>query len=273
MSGSRRQIAPESPDLVWFRGPDTVRFLNDLISREIATASPGRVLRSLLLGPQGKLDHILWVLRGDDEVGLLSDPGRGEELASTLGRYRIRVDVEIHGEQRSMWVVLGDRGPVEDGWLSREGGLVADISWSTLARSLVVGERPDLEMMSAEGYESARIEAGEPRFGIDVDEGSIPQQTGLVSVAVDFDKGCFLGQELVARINSRGGNVPQRLMRLEFEDASPEPGATVMADGREVGKVTSAAGFVALGMIRREIGEGNSVEAGGRTAVVKVLSR
>ena len=261
-------LAPESPDLVWFRGADTIRFLNDLLSQEIALASPGSVLRSLLLEPQGKLDHILWVLRGEDEVGLITDPGRGEALMSSLGRYRIRVDVVIEASDYPAWLVVGDRGPVPGGWKMQGEGLVADISWPNVERSLATGARPDLEEMGADRYEMLRIDAGEPRFGTDVNEKTIPQQTSLVGVAVAFDKGCFLGQELVARIDSRGGNVPKRLMRLDFEGEAPEPGASVTVGGREVGKVTSVAGSQALAMIRREIGDGDSVEAQGRPAVV-----
>lgn len=273
MSASLPMIAPESPDLVWFHGPDTVRFLDDLITQEIASAAPGTVLRSLLLGPQGKLDHILWVLRGEEEVGLLTDPGRGEALATTLGRYLIRVKVEIDRPEQLGWLVVGDRGPTPGGWARMGEDLVADVSWSTVERSFVTGERPDLEEMDPERFESSRIEAGEPRFGVDVDEGTIPQQTGLVGVSVNFDKGCFLGQELVARIDSRGGKVPQRLMRLVFDGNAPEVGETVTAGGREVGKITSAAGFLALAMIRREVEVGESVEAGGRPAVLRAISR
>ncbi|MBW3666688.1 MAG: hypothetical protein KY394_03735, partial [Actinobacteria bacterium] len=202
-------LAPETPDLVWFRGPDTIRFLNDLLSQEIATAAPYRVLRSLLLDPQGRLSHILWVLRGDDEVGLVTDPGRGQDLVSTLGRYRIRVEVQIDEESEPVWLVVGEMATVPGGWERTDGSLLADVSWAKAKRSLRVGERPDLETMSRDRYEELRIESGEPQFGQDVDEKTIPQQTGLVPVAVAFDKGCFLGQELVARIDSRGGNVPQ----------------------------------------------------------------
>lgn len=264
-------LAPETPDLVWFRGTDAIRFLNDLLSQEIATASPGTVLRSLLLDPQGKLDHILWVLRGEDEVGLVTDPGRGGDLVSTLGRYRIRVQVEIEEETAPVWLVVGDGGTTVRGWERTGEGLIADVSWAKTRRSLRVGERPDLETMSEGRYEELRIESGEPRFGKDVDEKTIPQQTGLVPVAVAFDKGCFLGQELVARIDSRGGNVPQRIGILEFEDGAPPEGAVVELDGREVGKVTSSAGSLALGMIRREVGEEDRVQAGGRSAVVREL--
>jgi folate-binding protein YgfZ len=269
--GEKSMIAPVTPDLVWFRGPDTIRFLNDLISQEIALASPGTVHRSLLLDPRGRLDHMLWVLRGDDEVGLLTDPGRGHDLASTLGRYRIRVAVEIDPSDQPAWLVVGDHAPVSGGWEKRGEGLIADISWPTLERAFVTGERPDLEEMSEQRYETLRIEAGEPRFGVDVDQGAIPQQTGLVGVSVDFDKGCFLGQELVARIDSRGGNVPARLVRLEFDNGAPDPGATLELDGSEVGTLTSAAGSLGLAMLRREVEAGATVRVGGRKALVKEL--
>jgi folate-binding protein YgfZ len=273
MSVSKPLLAPESPDLVWFRGPDTVRFLNDLISQEIASAPPGKVLRSLLLGPQGKLDHILWVLRGEEEVGLVTDPGRGEALATTLGRYRIRVKVDIEASEQPGWLVVGDRGSVPGGWERTGEGLVADVSWPAVERSFITGKRPDLEEMDTGRYESLRIAGGEPRFGVDVDQSTIPQQTGLVGVAVDFDKGCFLGQELVARIDSRGGNVPQRLVRLEFVDGAPRPGATVELDGSEVGTLTSAVGSLGLGMLRREVEPGATVDVSGRKALVQELSR
>jgi len=261
-------LAPETPDLVWFRGPDTIRFLNDLLSQEIATASPGTVLRSLLLDPQGKLDHILWVLRGEDEVGLVTDPERGSDLVSTLGRYRIRVQVEIEEETDPIWLVVGAGGTTAGGWQRTGEGAVADVSWAKTRRALRVGERPDLETMSEDRYEELRIESGEPRFGKDVDEKTIPQQTGLVPVAVAFDKGCFLGQELVARIDSRGGNVPQRIGILEFENGVPPVGSSIMHEGNEVGIVTSAMGSLALGMVRREVAMGQQVEVEGLSAVV-----
>lgn len=266
-------LAPESPELVWFRGPDTIRFLNDLLSQEIATAAPGTVLRSLLLDPQGKLGHILWVLRGEDEVGLVTDPGRGEDLVSILSRYRIRVQVEIEKETAPAWLVVGDMGAVPGGWERIDGGVIADVSWAKTKRALRVGERPELETIDQGRYEELRIESGEPRFGKDVDEKTIPQQTGLVPVTVAFDKGCFLGQELVARIDSRGGNVPQRIGILEFEDGAPSEGLPITHEGSEVGTVTSSAGSLALGMIRREVTMGQQVEVGGRSALVSGPSR
>lgn len=257
-------IAPVGPDLVWFSGPDAVRFLNDLISQEIGELEPGQVRRSMLLGARGKLDHLLWVLRGHDLVGLVTDEGRGEDLAATLGRYRIRVEVSVEPEPRPLWLVMG--GEVTGGWSgARDGPLEADLSWRTISRALVAGSRPDLPEGSSEDHELARIASGEPRWGVDVDEGTIPQETGLVEASVDFDKGCFLGQEVVGRIHHRG-HVNRHLRLLEGREGMT-PGVVTRA-GIEVGAVTSVAGLLGLGLIRREVSPGDLVLVGGVEAVI-----
>lgn len=242
-------LAPKSPDLVWFSGKDAVRFLNDLISREISSMTPGEVRRSLLLGPDGKLDHLLWVLKFDDRIGLVTDPGRGGELANTLGRYRIRVDVEIVPEPEPVWLVMGPYDGV-------------DVSWGRRKRVLVVGARPDLPVGTESEYDRERIAAGEPEWGVDIDEKTIPQETGLVGATVDFDKGCYLGQELVARIDSRGGNVPRHL-RMVTLSAPVDPGSPVFHGERQVGVLSSVSETSGLGMIRREVLPGEEVRVDG----------
>lgn len=248
-------LAPESIDLVWFRGADALRFLNDLVSQEIGDMDVGEARRSLLLGPEGKLDHIIWVIRAEDGYGLVTDAGRGEALANTLGRYRIRVEVDIEQEQSPVWVVMGE----VDGY---------DISWRDTRRRLIVGPKPDLAVMGKDEYEKLRIVAGEPRFGVDVDGGTIPQETGLVPGTVDFTKGCYLGQELVARIDSRGGNVPRHL-RVVAGTGSVEVGAAVMFENSEVGTVTSAADTLGLALLKRTALPGVTVRVGDTDAVVK----
>lgn len=257
------RLAPESPDLVWFRGPDTVRFLNDLLSQEIGNLDPGRVVRSLLLGPQGKMGHVLWVLRGEDEVGLVTDPGRGEDLSSSLGRYRIRVDVAIEPSSEPAHVVVGKWGPTGTArWELGDSGLVADISWEGVSRALVVGDAPDLPAEPPGEYEEDRIRVGEPQWGVDIDETTIPHESGLVSVTVDFTKGCFLGQELVARIDSRGGNVPRHVRVLEMGSAA-SPGAEVAtAEGEGVGTISSSAGTYAMATLKRGVEVGDEVLVG-----------
>lgn len=251
-------LAPVTPDVVWFSGHDALRFLNDLISQEIGDLEDGQTRRSFLLGPQGKLEFLLWVIRDGERFGLVTDPGRGEELAAYLGRYRIRVDVSIEPESGPVALVMG----------ATEG---YDVSWAGVRRTLVVGDEPSYPMGSLDEYNEERIRAGEPAWGVDVDEGTIPHESGLVPVSVDFDKGCFLGQELVARIDSRGANTPRHLRFVEVEEGLIRSGATVTSEDREVGVVTSAIGGVGLAMLRREVAVGDPVEVGGVRGRVKEL--
>jgi len=271
MTIARSLLAPMAPDLVWFSGVDTIRFLNDLISQEIADLDPGRVSRSFLLTPQGKLDHLLWVLRGDPEVGLVVDPGRGEDLAAKLGRYRIRVDVEIEQVPEDVWLVLGPYEAEPGRWTGDRSALIADVSWPNLTRTLVVGEKPDLPVIEPARYHSFRIEAGEPLTGVDVTDATIPQETGLVAASISFEKGCFLGQELVARLDSRGGRVNHHLRILRFEEPAPEVGTNVMAEGSSVGVLTSVGDGVGLSLLRRSVEPGDVVTVGDAQAVVQAV--
>jgi tRNA-modifying protein YgfZ len=250
-------LAPEQPDLVWFSGSDALRFLNDIISQELGDMETGDSRRSLLLAPQGKLDFLLWVIREGDRIGLVTDSGRGEALASALGRYKIRVDVDLEAEGREVWIVVGEW----DGY---------DVSWAGVERHLVIGDRPELEVMSESDYETLRVDAGEPKWGVDVDQDTIPHESGLVPSSVDFSKGCFLGQELVARVDSRGGNTPRNLRRLE-SDGPIRPGDPVTSEGNDVGIVTSSVGAVGLAMLKRSVTVGDSVEVGDGNAIVMEL--
>lgn len=272
MGHAEPRLAPARPDLVWFSGGDAIRFLNDLISQEIGDLQPGSVVRSFLLTPQGKLDHLLWVLRGEEEVGLVVDPGRGEGLTAKLGRYRIRVNVEMQAGEGDTWLVVGPfPGSERRQWSGSRDSLVADLSWSNLDRSLVVGAKPDLPEMGGEEYETLRIESGEPVMGVDVTDATIPQETGLVRESISFDKGCFLGQELVARLDSRGGRVNRQLRILRFDGPAPGAGTEVSSDGDQVGVVTSAAGEVGLASLRRGVEPGDRVIVGERWALVEAV--
>ncbi len=258
------KIISARPELLWFRGDDAVRFLNDLISQEISALAPGSVVRSLLLGPRGKLDHLLWVLRGDREVGLIAEEDRGEELAATLGRYRIRVDVDI-SEPVPGWIVVGG-DPDTEGWRKEGSEVVAVLPWRGPPLTFRTSDPADLTPMTDEEWDRIRIESGEPRFGIDVDQGTIPQETGLVAETVDFAKGCYLGQELVARIDSRG-RVNRHLRRLQLE-APAAVGSEIVFEGQVVGTLSSASGSAGLGLVRREAGPRSQVVVGGVPAVI-----
>jgi folate-binding protein YgfZ len=266
MSG---MLAPARLQVVWFEGPDALRFLNDLISQEIGTAGVGEVRRTMLLTPQGKIDFVLWALRGDDRVGLVTEDGRGEDLVARLSRYRIRVDVQISLFEGPIALVVGEIDVPERGWVSTGDELRADLSWPGLPRMLVMGGAvQDLPEMTTDEYTMARIEAGEPLVGVDVDDSTIPQETGLVPETISFDKGCFLGQELVARLDSRGGRVNHQLRVLRFDVVAAEPGSEIAKDGETVGTLTSASGKLGMARLRRGVEVGDRVTAGGEPAMV-----
>jgi len=260
-------VASPAPDLVWFTGADAVRFLNDLISQEVAAMTPGQVRRSLLLNPQGRMDHLLWVLRGEEEVGLVTDPGRGAELVTTLGRYRIRVAVDIEQSVDPAWLVIGPFSEAVGVWSRNESSLIADVSWANVPRFLVIGERPDLPEIDSGTLDELRIESGEPVIGVDTGPSTIPQETGLVPVTVDLDKGCFLGQELVGRIHRRG-HVNKQLRVLQFAGEAAEAGSEITKGDLAVGTLTSVSGSVGLATLRREVEPGDSVIVGEMEAVV-----
>ncbi|MFP3913568.1 MAG: YgfZ/GcvT domain-containing protein, partial [Actinomycetota bacterium] len=199
-----------------------------------------------------------------ERVGLLTDAAQAETLAQTLARYRIRVDTEIEADPRPLYTRVGPESPPVEGW-SDDGELEAGIPLAGNVRSVTTAE-PDLPRVGLQAWTAVRVEAGEPLMGVDIDEDTIPQESGLVPQAVDFTKGCFLGQELVARIDSRGGQTPRRLMGLIVtETVIPPGGAEVVAGDRAVGTFSSPAESlvlrapVGLGMLRREVEEGDVV--------------
>jgi folate-binding protein YgfZ len=280
-------------DLVWVRGPDAVSFLDGLLSQDIAGMAEGSIGRSFLLEPRGKLVELLWVLRGNDEVGLLAGPGRGPHLEGALQRFKFRVDavLEAGGASAEVWGQGAAKAlaqaalPIPDGWARVGDNLVAAVPMAGLPRYVVnrSGEA-DLESAGARpagriAATTVRIEAGEPLMGVDVDEKTIPQETGLTAASVSFTKGCYLGQELVARIDSRG-RVNRHLRGLTLSDnVIPPEGAAVFAGDLEAGAITSVGESltmrapVALAILRREAEPDMTVEirwdGGAATAIVR----
>jgi folate-binding protein YgfZ len=261
-------------ELVWVEGGDAARFLQGLLSQDVESLATGEVRRSFFLGPQGKLRALLWVAGSTERILLVSQSGRGQALADELGYYRIRVKAEVRVDRRETVELWGDGAAELTGlggsrWLDDERSTRVSIPLGPFERVVVAGEvaLEGLEPLDPVRADEWRVVAGEPRFGVDVDERTIPQETGLVPVAVSFTKGCYLGQELVARIDSRG-HVNRILRRLDIE-AGPPPasGARVLVEGGEVGTATSVTphdgGYVALALLRREVEAGTQVEVVG----------
>jgi len=244
-------------DFIRVSGPDTMTFMQGQLSQDVERLPIGASALSFVLQPQGKVDALVRVNRVEDTVVILdTDAGWGDATRARLERFKLRVKADI---EPLAWRCLAVRGPAAH---TAASGLDAD--WPGMAGVDIVGEDPDVpegvRVCDLQAYEAVRIEAGVPVMGSEVDEKTIPAETGVVDRAVSFTKGCFTGQELVARIDSRGGNVPRQLRGvLVGTNVVPPVGATVGVDGKEVGMLTSVAESlerrapVALAYVRRAV--------------------
>jgi folate-binding protein YgfZ len=270
-------------DLVMVAGPDASSFLQGILSQDIEAMIPGEVGRSFLLNPSGKLTALLWVLKGSERVGLFVDRGKGDTVAETLNYYRIRVKAEVSTDERPVWSMVGPDAEaildIDGGWLERDGSILAAAPLPGLGRVIVAGDLPmsGHARAGSVAMTAVRVEAGEPIMDVDVDEKTIPQETGLVPLAVSFTKGCYLGQELVARIDSRG-HVNRHLRAIVMtRNVLPPEGAEVWSGDRLCGTLTSvteslgAMAPIALCLLRREVSPGDEVEVrwtGGSTPAI-----
>lgn len=261
-------------DLVVVEGPDATSFLQSLVSQDLDAVAVGASAHSLLLQPQGKLLVDFYVVHVAADVWwCVCEGGFGAALASGLNRFKIRVKVEVREQAVAALAIRGMQpAPAPDVQLVAVdwAGAPAFDALGNDAAIAALSADLDVPVVDIDGYEQARIVAGVPRQGFDTNESTIPQEAGLELVAVSFTKGCFVGQELVCRIDSRG-RVNRHLRRLRIPQGDLARGATVVFEGREVGEVTSAAGPVALAMLRREVEPGARVEIGAIAAVVEAL--
>jgi folate-binding protein YgfZ len=261
-------------DLVVVDGPDATSFLQSLVSQDLDPIPVGESAHALLLQPQGKLVADFYVVRvAPDTWWCVCESGFGADLAAGLNRFRIRVKAEVREEAIAALAVRGVEPPPTD------GAVIFRVEWDGAAAFDAVGHDAaivelsaacDVPLVDEAAYETARIEAGVPRQGLDTDDRTIPQEAGLETSAVSFTKGCFVGQELVCRIDVRG-HVNRHLRRLRSDSGDLLAGATVTAGEREVGTVTSAAGPVALAMLRREVEPASVVDVGGIAAAVEAI--
>jgi folate-binding protein YgfZ len=257
-------------DVVRVSGPDAERYLQGQLSQDVAALAPGAWAWALVLAPQGKLDAFVRVYRaGADEFILDTDAGTGPPLVARLLRFRLRTKAEV---EQLEWRVVAVRGPGTAPVPAPGAGVfTVGFRWDGLAGYDLVGAAPAVPdgvvSVSQAAYEVVRIEAGFPRHGAELDERTIPAEAGLVEAAVSFTKGCYTGQELVARIDSRGSHVPRHLRSLLLSGPAPPGRPLSTAEGKEVGRLTSVArsprrGWVALGYV------GRAVQPGDRLVVV-----
>lgn len=256
------KVGYEEPiDVVRVAGPDALSFLQGQVSQDLAGLGPGGAIETLVLSPQGKLDGYAWVLRlAGDEAVLICALGFGEALHDRLRRFKIRVKADLSLEAWERAVLRGPKLAF--------GAVDADVSAIPVAYPGFAGldlVGPEIALPEGvpigtdEGFEAARIEAGIPRMGAELTEKTIPQEAGIVGRTVSFDKGCYTGQELVARIDARGAKVPRRLVGLVAGSTNVAAGDALRFEGSDVGRLTSAAysprvhAPVALAYLKRDV--------------------
>lgn len=287
-------------------GGDRVRWLNGMVTNNVRDLAQDRGVYSFLLNAQGHILGDMYVYQRGEYLLVDTDREQAEKVRAFLEKYIIMDDVEL-GAADEQLTAVGVSGPEARDVLARAGIeapgeplAVRDAVWRSAGISVVRKDneqRDEYEVWLApahaaelwralveagavpvgyEALETARIADGVPRYGVDIREKELPQETEQQR-ALNFNKGCYLGQEIVERIRSRGA-VHRMLAGFELPGAV-SPGEKVLANGKEVGQVTSVAPLPdgggrarALGYIRREAGApGTEVEIGGRKATVRPL--
>ena len=203
-------------------GPDAADFLQKMVSNDVVANDR---CDALLLTAKARIIAPLRIVkRAPDDFLLLTEPELGDTVRTQLMRARFAAKVEIEPEQHESWLVLG-------------GDEVLD-------------ERPPGDEATEAEVERWRIESRIPRWGRELDDAILPAEAGLEETHISFSKGCYPGQEPIARQHYRG-KVNRRLRLLDVQDA--EAGDELVLDGKTVGRITSTASGVALGYVRTEV--------------------
>jgi tRNA-modifying protein YgfZ len=252
-------------------GAEAIGFLQGQLSQDLSLLEPGRSVWALLLEPQGKVVAWMrvWGRRVDDEVLMDVDEGSGQAVLDRLNRFRLRSKCEL---ELLDWQCVALRGPAcpSPDEIDLTAELKGEVHWPGVPGVDLLGPAVDLpegmHEAGLEAFESVRIEAGWPangrEFTLDPEPSVIPGEAGqwLIDTSVSFTKGCYTGQELVARIDSRGNNTPRRLRGIVLgTNVLPPVGAEVLVDGTVRGSLTSVGESldlrapVALGFVHRNV--------------------
>jgi len=246
-------VAARERDFVRVAGPDAADYLQRMVSNDVEALSPGAACPALLLTAKARVIAPLVVLRrADDDFLVLTETGLGEVVRAHLARMRLRAQCEIQPEEHQAVLVFG-------------GGDGFATDWPGAREALDAGLEPTL---SDEELEVRRIESGVPRWEHEIDDRILPAEAGLDVTHVSFSKGCYPGQEPVARLHFRGH--PNRGLRVLGLDELPEQDAPLLLEEREVGRVTSAARradgtVVALAYVRTEVPDDAPLALAART--------
>jgi tRNA-modifying protein YgfZ len=262
-------------------GQDRLSWLHSLTSQDTEHLVPGASAQALILDPQGHVEHELRLTDDGEAVWAHVEPGAAGPLLAFLTsmRFMLRVDPADVSDQYAVLTTIGPGRPAE-------GGIAVADSFETnvivaradLAAEVTARRSSGAVLAGTWAHEALRIAAGRARFGLDTDHRSIPHELGWIETAVHLSKGCYRGQETVARVHNLG-HPPRRLVRLLLdgsEDRLPGHGDPVVLDGAQVGFTGSAArhyelGPVALALVKRTVPVDATLLADGIPAAQEVI--
>jgi folate-binding protein YgfZ len=254
-------------------GSEAAGFLQGQVTNDVEGLEPGQGCYAALLTHKGKMRLDMRILRGPDWIWIDTEPGADGLLLRTIETYSLGRDVSWATADEGIVSLIGEADldvmpPEEEhAWVEGERGIYV----RTYAGVDVIGHALPAPDAAEEDAERVRIERGIPRFGLDMDGDTIPQEAGINERAVSFTKGCYVGQETVARLFYKGR--PNRHLRGLRLAAPAERGQPILLGEREVGRVGSACvspshGPIALAIVRREASPGDSVDVAGAAAEV-----
>jgi folate-binding protein YgfZ len=290
-------------------GGDRVRWLNGMVTNNVRDLAPGHGVYAFLLNPQGRILGDLYAYNRGESLLVDTDQPQLEKVLAVFDKYIIMDDVEVTNVSGKL-TAIGIAGPGARESLQAAGVEApeleplqfVEISCQQIGLTLVRGDNARVESfelwlapehveyvdhslvkagahpVGTAALELLRIAAGIPRYGVDIRERDLPQETEQER-ALNFTKGCYVGQEIVERIRSRGA-VHRKFTGFEVQGQLPAPGSKIQVDGKDVGEITSAASLpfasgdhrVALGYIRREVATpGQLLEVGGSQVSVAHL--
>jgi folate-binding protein YgfZ len=228
-------------DVVTVIGPDARSFLHSQLSQDVNAMAVGEARWSFLLEPTGRISVLARVWRrGDEEFVLDTDEGFGDALVARLERFKIRVHAAV---DQIDWRCLAVRGGrVDDGLPSWGDG--CDLLGPDVVPPAGIDEGTEEEL------EAVRVRSAWPKMGREITETSIPAETGVIADTVSFTKGCYPGQELVERMDSRASQAPRHVTRILATDGM-RAGDELVVDGQVVATVTSVAAPYALALVKR----------------------
>jgi folate-binding protein YgfZ len=247
-------------------GADRQTFLNNFCTNDVKRLLPGACCEAFFTNVKGKIIGHGVVHCRDAEMVFVGVPDQASRLVERLDRYVIREDVTLRDttEERCYLLVVGDTAEANSyetiPWnlICRSASQIYEVDSRELTDVVLSLTAKEFAVVGPGAFDAARIAAGMPVYGVDFNEENLPQEVGRDAEAISFTKGCYLGQETVARIDALG-HVNQRLAGLRFSGNNvPAAGMEVTRDDRVVGRVTSSAfspkleAPLALSMVRRE---------------------